>query len=455
MPIVFIHGVNTRREQPGYASTKAAREKLLRTYLAPADATQDAAEGSVVSPYWGDLGVRFAWGGQSVPQPRFHEHGYAGEHAATEADLLVDAQLADLMKGTGGEEHEAATSDRATGGPTLSSLATRDPLALVEALLAPAIADPSLLGLPEDNRLGDEQTATAQGERTALLLATAAETVADPRLIGAIARCVTDDQVLAMLSDALRRAFEESVLSSGTAPGLTPPASLDSGLESRSTPSWVLRLSDQVDEILNRSAARVGRFAWMSYAQRKRGNLHEHASTFLGDVFTYLNTRGDRRDPGPIVGRVLDALLTARADAPDDPLIVVTHSMGGNIFYDIATHFAPELSVDAWISVGGQVGQFEEMKLFLASDPTIVAPAKVQAPSRQIRRWINVYDPADPFGFLAAPIFEGVRDLKFSTGSAMMSAHGAYFLRPSFYKRLVSELDPLLSGSTTERDADT
>ena len=108
--------------------------------------------------------------------------------------------------------------------------------------------------------------------------------------------------------------------------------------------------------------------------------------------------------------------------------------MGGNILYDILTSFDPELFVDVWISVGGQVAQFEEMKLFVASDEGIAAPAQVEGIKKRVGYWLNVYDPADSFSFMASPVFAGVdADLPFSTGTGAMSSHGEYFGLASFH----------------------
>ena len=76
--------------------------------------------------------------------------------------------------------------------------------------------------------------------------------------------------------------------------------------------------------------------------------------------------------------RVLDALATARENQQargGEPLVVLSHSMGGQIVYDLVTHFLPRLDryagvrIDYWAAAASQIGLFEEMKLFLASDP--------------------------------------------------------------------------------------
>jgi hypothetical protein len=65
-------------------------------------------------------------------------------------------------------------------------------------------------------------------------------------------------------------------------------------------------------------------------------------------------------------------------------------------------------------------------------------------PVKNIKRWVNVFDPVDPFGYPAGEVFEQVKDLKFNTGASPLSAHGAYFFTPSFHGRLHKRLEELL-----------
>ena len=138
-----------------------------------------------------------------------------------------------------------------------------------------------------------------------------------------------------------------------------------------------------------------------------------------------------------VVGDFVRA-FTAR-DA-DDPFIVVAHSMGGIISFDILGHFRPDLVCDLFVTVGSQVGVFAGLGLLAAvpidrstaPDPNR-ARAKVPA---NIKRWINVFDPADVLGFKADGVFDRVEDYAFSAGVSSLTAHGMYFERPHFYERL-------------------
>jgi hypothetical protein len=173
-----------------------------------------------------------------------------------------------------------------------------------------------------------------------------------------------------------------------------------------------------------------------------RKKAHLKASLFLGDVFQYLDTRGDRDRVGPIVATVGSALRSARDQrSSDDPhLIVIGHSLGGVISYDILTYFDPNLEVDVLVTVGSQVALFEEMGLY--KHPPLPANASSERLARpiNIKRWLNVMDLNDVFGFRAGGVFEGVTDFEYETGYGAMQSHGGYFHRPSFYRRLGKRL---------------
>jgi len=121
---------------------------------------------------------------------------------------------------------------------------------------------------------------------------------------------------------------------------------------------------------------------------------------------------------------------------------VVGHSLGGLLAYDTLTHYAPDITVDHFITVGSQVALFEEMTLCRASQVGVPAnpPGDRLDRPKNIRQWINVYDTNDVFSFRAEAVFKGVEDYRFDTGYGLLQAHGGYFARPSFYRRLASRL---------------
>jgi pimeloyl-ACP methyl ester carboxylesterase len=128
--------------------------------------------------------------------------------------------------------------------------------------------------------------------------------------------------------------------------------------------------------------------------------------------------------------------------AQDAKLVIVGHSLGGVISYDILTHFDPTLEVDLFVTVGSQVALFEEMTLYKESRPDLPQnpPADRLARPANIKRWLNVLDANDIFSFRTEGVFDGVQDFKYETGFGLMEAHGGYFRRPSFYRRLGERL---------------
>jgi pimeloyl-ACP methyl ester carboxylesterase len=179
---------------------------------------------------------------------------------------------------------------------------------------------------------------------------------------------------------------------------------------------------------------------------RKKTNAT--VTRFAGDSYEYFVNRGTKDSPGKIVEIVLSALSGAadsikkNPENPDNKLIVIAHSFGGEIVYDILTYYAPDLSVDWFITVGSQVGLFEEMKLYKVSSSGIPADprnGKVSKP-RNVGRWLNVFDTNDVLSYRASPVFDGAEDFLFETGYSTFQAHGGYFMRPSFYLRLADRL---------------
>ncbi|MGW2683582.1 hypothetical protein ACWC6I_10525 [Streptomyces sp. NPDC001414] len=176
-------------------------------------------------------------------------------------------------------------------------------------------------------------------------------------------------------------------------------------------------------------------------------------TVFLGDVLTYLRRRTETGEDG-FGAKIGEEILQASAErGPRDPLVLVAHSMGGNIVYDLLSGMLRDagVTVDLLVTVGSQVGFFEELSLFSphpAGVPGIAAQRLPMPPP--VRRWVNVYDLNDVLSFRAAPVFEGVEDYSFRSGR--VRAHSAYFVMASFYARLAERLGPLQYGQQASAD---
>ncbi|MGW9213002.1 hypothetical protein ACWGR4_39315 [Embleya sp. NPDC055664] len=86
MPVVFVHGVATRRS-PAYERSSAQRSALLRSFLAPALRVPTDAL-TVLDAYWGDAASTFAWGHASLPDGGEERFGTA---APEESPVLASA----------------------------------------------------------------------------------------------------------------------------------------------------------------------------------------------------------------------------------------------------------------------------------------------------------------------------------------------------------------------------
>ncbi len=208
----------------------------------------------------------------------------------------------------------------------------------------------------------------------------------------------------------------------------------------------------------NRMAALVGHYLSRVVSLFRRPHFLQ-TSTFVGDAFHYLAVRGMAPRPGPIPARVLATLAEARANQLDrggEPLIVVSHSLGGLIFYDIVTHFLPhlpeyaDLHIDFWASISTQIGIFEEMKLFLASDERYGPDNPVPFPDRRfLGAWWNVWDTHDFLSFSVRDIISGVEDEYFNSGLSVAGAHLACLKMSSFYTLLAEKLKDAIARPET------
>lgn len=415
MPLFFIHGVNVRIEDKDYEKDRSRRTKLFQDMvLDPLTNYGVQYERIKVHDiYWGDLGVSFSWKLASVPKIKTLD-AFGPDDVSVPTDLMVEEALEAIATNDSVEEI-AAASDLPPGSLKLAS--RKDPVRFAEALLLPTLVS--------DYDISDE-TPTEEGELQAFLAQATRDAASDPAVQAAMNDAVTDIDLIKILSRAIEKRFH----------ALTEDAALqgDNGQESYG-PLLFDGARSRIRELFERAIHLPARAVSVQTLRFVRPGFHRKFSRFLGDIFVYLQHRGNPSNPGQILQRVISELKTTPRAHPDEPTIVVTHSMGGNILYDVLTSFDQDLFIDVWISVGGQVAQFEEMKLFVASDKSVVTPAQVEGIKNRVGYWLNVYDPADSFSFMASPVFAGVdADLSFSTGTGPVRSHGEYFGLASFHK---------------------
>lgn len=199
----------------------------------------------------------------------------------------------------------------------------------------------------------------------------------------------------------------------------------------------------------------------------RRESLNAQVTLFLGDIFTYLDKRGTPEDPGEITKNLLNALSKAHKNQQkgnnQEKLIVISHSMGGQLVYDVVSYFLPKMSempentefqtsrgerftikdikdirIDFWCAAASQVGLFQEMKLFRANSDT-----PIPFPDKHLNFWWNLWDDNDYLSFTAEPFFEDVFDDLYDSGKSFGKAHTAHFEQADFYKDLAFVLKRL------------
>ncbi len=414
MPIVFVHGVANRRGS-GYERAFSSIERFLKNYVA--SSISDDPDGvTVIDAYWGDLGAKFAWGRAS--RPRTPLLGMGPEDAPDEVRMQTYAQLYDQLAPI----PVAEESSLDTGGLIAAGVGERQP---------------PLSALPPD-RLSD---------LAAAIISTLAEdTEADvDRALIAADELAHDEQfrneLAALESPAQYERFASAVERS---------VEEELGLVGQGI-GWLGGLKDRIGEVLDRGRKAPGWAASRVLLEARRP-LHDTASVFLGDIFEYLEERGYAGTPGSIEERVVSKLREAHEISQQragEPIIVLSHSMGGQIVYDIVTEFLPNATngdenifIDFWCAAASQVGFFEELKLFHnSSDQFSEDNANlVPYPDSNLGSWWNVWDSSDILSFTAEGIFEGVDDEEYSSGTSIISAHSGYFTRPSFFRRLADKI---------------
>jgi len=415
MPLVFVHGVSNRKDAE-YLQAQAMHDRYFRQIALRGIPTSPQPP---LNPYWGDLGAFMAWGDTTcLPLEQNQTFGGGGDEvlraivAETAPDImappdrmLVTLARKDLSRAIDALWAAATHTIPASGAANLDALAATAAraIAFVEADPKPAwVADVS-----DDSQFVDT-------------LLTRLDTFRPPA--GPAAQTFGISDVWNHLKEASARLTQASV-----------------GIVSNATRAVSNAINDLGQSAVGAVINPVVRAA--------RPGTSKKAILFLGDIFEYLANRGT---PGSGEGKIVQIVASDFAQAAtfrnmNDPMIIVAHSMGGIISYDILSHFRPELVCDLFVTVGSQVGVFAELGLLPAipidrtSAPDSNRPkAKVPA---NIKRWINVFDPADVLGFKADGVFDRVEDYAFSSNVSSLTAHGMYFERPHFYERLRARIE--------------
>ncbi|WP_405942293.1 hypothetical protein [Streptomyces sp. NBC_00207] len=407
MSLVHVHGIGNRHRE-AFEQRSVVLEALFRRHLLPATGC-DAERSTILGPWWGGDIPPLAWNGASLRR--------AGP---------------EVLGGPGDGDGEDAVRHAVTGLAVVTGAPAAPDRVLITAAATSMAHAIGLLSAAVS--AGEDDDVAAVVDFCARATAYCDEVAPDERLLGlsrlSWAKDVEDDE-------ALIDAFAD-VLAQWTPGPVADGAATAGAWEQFGRVSSTRSALSRPLRRINRAAAAVVAGGMASAARQW---VTPTASSLLGDVMAYLACRGTPQQPGAIVTTVTGALDEAAKAASElgEPLVVVAHSMGGNIVHDILSTFRPDLEVDLLVTAGTQVGMFEEQKLFLASDPGLPHADCPKVPAlANVRRWINTVDPGDPVGFLAAPVFEGAEDFVFSSGAWW--AHSGYLTSPVFHTRLAARV---------------
>jgi hypothetical protein len=398
MPLVFVHGVATRPSAE-YEAMVAQRDELFRSLVF------EGSDVTIVNPNWGSFGVQFGEDLPWLPYSTGNEAFGAGEGEPANQDLgpaSLDSQLA------------------------LGVLAGRDAEQAIDlvsmAALDAAIREATRLEIPGSAAKGDAiRLAKASAEYLGR------KGISDRDAPAAVPALTVGSN--AAFGDALEVELDEA----------------DANLEG-------FGVGDTIRGAISHLTRLIGNSASDAVLKVSRRSLSRGVSLFMGDIFVYLRGRDLMGADGTrdrIFKPIIEALI-AGAKAPrssNEPFLVVGHSLGGVILYDILTDadsvaqiqeaVGGEISIDALFTVGSQPGFFADLGLYPGGRPA--AGKKLPMPNG-VERWMNIFDFTDIFSFRCEHIFEGVKDFGYDTVTDLIHAHGSYFLRPSFYKRMRARL---------------
>lgn len=401
MPLVFVHGVSVRAGASYDRQLEFRDESLKRHVLRRTDAT-------ILNPYWGDLGAAAAWEHASLPGERLLVLGALGQQDPVPVEQVLKA-----------EEAAGYTRPRSV----LLEVARQDFEEAVALLISTAV---------EESGIEAQELV-----RVATLLHDYAAAVPKPDWVHEVANDYT----------FLERLRWESAQWQGPTAGPASPGAPRAAADAEARDPEAMAEADAavwdgMRAAIERIRDAIANWHWGQPGRSLRRTIQPYVTNFFGDIFVYLKSRGTLERPGGIVERITASLRSAAAlTSATDPLIVVSHSMGAAIAYDVLSHFATDVEVDTLVTVGSQVSWFEEMKLFASSDPAIPNAKHRRAPKPQnLRRWLNVIDTSDYLSYATEPIFAGATDLTFDSGRGPLAAHTEYFKDVGFYQLLGEEL---------------
>ena len=366
MPIIYVHGVNTRTTDH-FVPIKA----YLQRIVAPAIA-KDPENVAITAADSFSLCKAPKWEGISRPRSALLAQG-AGDVTTPERNMLLDAIVQKMPSSA------VPSPSGFTSGQTAAPVASIKVDELSEADFADLIA----LAMPSPGA----------GPVSRARIGIAADEIAhDAAFREKVKNAANSDEQLQIIADAVAKSVEAQ-----------------SGMRAAGPIDFFRDIKDRINESMSRLSSSPGAAASL-VAGEFRGSLNDFVTRFIGDLLYYISGRGTAAQPGPIPAVLVNAIKTAQQNKQNrngEPILVLTHSMGGQIAYDTVTSFLPgsldcrDIKVDFWCATASQVGFFEELNMFLASSAANSKQTgrKAPFPSATLGHWWNVWDHNDILSF--------------------------------------------------------
>lgn len=375
MQLVFVHGVNNRRDTGGqYDAGVRNRQNCFRDWSIKGE------EVTFYDPYWGQFG------------------------AHPDRDLVSIPSGPDVAFGGISDDIFTDFSNDSLEGDLLLQAARKDFNAILNTLA---------LRLIESQVVNGNRIAELIADYAADLDELDNSGIAPPAWLNDID---SDEEFLATLEAEIHGVADEKDAAMGLQDLLK-----DAG-------KWVVR---GIINIVDGPAEKLIR------------KFTPQIARFLGDVFIYLKQDERREQIREVIS--LSLVEAAKKTVGKQKLIVIGHSMGAIILYDILSdpqmvsqmndRIGHELKIDLFLSVGTQIGLFEEMDLFGHSIKG-VSPGKPSC----VVHWWHVYNVMDVLSFGVNGVIDNVKQFSVNTKANIVDAHGAYFNSPVFHKRLRKRL---------------
>ncbi|MEO7912936.1 MAG: hypothetical protein ABIV47_25085 [Roseiflexaceae bacterium] len=171
-----------------------------------------------------------------------------------------------------------------------------------------------------------------------------------------------------------------------------------------------------------------------------RSNIMQVATSYVGDVMMYLARAAALRQ------YIHNTVIQACRLRPDEPLVIIAHSLGGVIAYDYAADpaFIDRPPIDLLVTMGSQVALFAEYGLFQGATSPIESGPLTHRPSykapHRCSQWLNFYDPADFLSFPIGRVFPGAAesDQVCEAGKPFPASHSAYWENNQLYAMIAA-----------------